>query len=342
MINHDSSQSCRRHSLDNELVNSLGLPVPPPVALARLTDNLTPPGVREYRAEPKFDGYRAVWADGRLYSRRATDLTRLFPDLVPVLRSRLPSSAVFDGELVVWNTRSGRLDFAALQARITAGRRIHTVAAQHPAHYVIFDVLAADGRDVRPLPLTQRRALLEELLRGAASPIVLCDQTDDSDVARRWMDSLTVAGLEGVVIKDGASPYPTRDGVRAWWKVKAKTSLDLVVIGYTGAAAGPTSLVLAFPGVLDEHGQPVTAGATTVLSKSVARSVARLLRPTGASFTRSFVWGGHEPSMVTVVEPLVVEVQADASAQAGVLRHAARLVRARPDLRVEDILDTEN
>jgi hypothetical protein len=122
-------------------------------------------------------------------------------------------------------------------------------------------------------------------------------------------------------------------------KVKAKTSLDLVaVVGYTGPAAAPTSLALAFPGVVDKDAQPVTAGATTVLSKAMARSVAPLLRPTGASFERSFVSGGHESSMVTVIEPLVVEVTADASAQAAALRHAARLLRARPDLDLDDIL----
>jgi len=56
------------------------------------------------------------------------------------------------------------------------------------------------------------------------------------------------------------------------------------------------------------------------------------LRPTGGTFERAFAWGSAAPTVVTVIEPFIVEVEADASAQNGVLRHSARLHRARPDL----------
>ena len=92
----------------------------------------------------------------------------------------------------------------------------------------------------------------------------------------------------------------------------------------------PTTLVLAFPGAVDADGVPVTAGSTTILTKTAARAVAPLLHPTGDTFERTFTWGTR-PATVTVIEPLPVEVQADAAAH-GVLRHTARLLRARPDL----------
>jgi ATP-dependent DNA ligase len=78
--------------------------LPAPVALARSVDTLTPAGVREPVWEPKWDGYRAPYCDGRLYSRNGTNLTRLFPELVPVLTSRLATDVVLDGELVAWDT----------------------------------------------------------------------------------------------------------------------------------------------------------------------------------------------------------------------------------------------
>lgn len=106
--------------------------LPAPVALARLTDTLTPPGVPDPVWEPKWDGYRALSSAGRLYSRRGTDLTPLFPDLAPVLAARLPVDLVLDGELVCWDPKAGRLDFAGLQARMTAGRRIRSVAERRP------------------------------------------------------------------------------------------------------------------------------------------------------------------------------------------------------------------
>jgi len=287
--------------------------------------------------EPKWDGFRATYSDGRLYSRRGTNLGRAFPDLVPTLTARLTPDLLLDGELICWAQEAGRLDFAGLQARMTAGNRIRAVAAQRPAQFVVFDILAARGEDLRGRPLRDRRLILEGVLSGLGSPIVLCQQTSDVVLAREWLLTLTAAGLEGVVVKDAGGVYPTREGQRVWWKYKAKASLDMIAIGFTGTAAAPSSLVLAFPGVVDEDDQPVTAGSTTVLSKTAAKPIIPLLHPTGATFERTFAWGSSAPTTVTVIEPFVVEVEADASAETGVLRYSARLHRARPDLDVGEL-----
>ncbi len=311
--------------------------LPAPVALARLADTLAPPGVKTPVYEPKWDGWRALSSAGRLYSRRGTDLTALFPDLAPVLAARLPAAGLtLDGEIISWDASAGRLDFAGLQARMTAGRRLRAVAERRPAQFVVFDVLAAAGEDLRSRPLWERRTILEQVLSGVASPIVLCQQTDDVMIAREWLRTLTAGGIEGLVIKDAAGTYPTREGQRVWWKVKAKATLDMLAIGYTGTAAAPSSLVLAFPGARDDTGQPITAGATTVLTKAAGRSLIPFLHPTGESFQRTFAWGTAQPTTVTVVESFVVEVEADASAETGVLRHGARLHRVRPDLDPRD------
>ena len=191
-------------------------PATGPLALAALTHTLTPPGINSTVYEPKWDGYRTLYDAGRLWSRRGSVLTRLFPDLAPVLAARLPEDVVLDGELVAWGTDAGRLDFVGLQARLTAGRRVSTVVARPPAQLVAFDVLAADGGDVRPLPLAERRVILEQLLRGPGSPIVLCQQRDELAVATDWLHTLTAAGLEGVLVKDASKPCPTREGQRVW------------------------------------------------------------------------------------------------------------------------------
>ncbi len=281
------------------------------------------------------NGTVTLYSAGRLYSRRGTNLTPLFPDLTPTLTARLSNDLVLDGELICWSQRTGRLDFAGLQTRMTAGRRIRTVAAQHPAQLVVFDILAAGGEDLRRRPLRERRLLLERALSGLGSPIVLCQQTDDILLARQWLQTLTAGGIEGLVIKDPNGPYPTREGQRVWHK--AKLALDMIAIGFTGTASAPSSLGLAFPGAVDEDGRPVTAGSTTVLSKSAAKPIVPLLRPTGATFERTFAWGSASPSVVTMVEPFLVEVEADASVETGVLRHSARLHRARPDLDITEV-----
>ena len=311
--------------------------LPVPVALARQVDELTPVGSHSPRWEPKWDGWRAVTAGGRLFSRNGTDLTRLFPDLVPVITSRMPPELVADGELVVWNPQTGRLDFEALQARMTAGSRIRSVATRRPAQLVVFDALAANGTDLRSRPLQERRTVLEQHMSGLGSPLVLCQQTADATVAREWLETLAAGGIEGVVVKGADDPYPTRPGQRVWWKVKAKATVDMLAVGFTGPPDAPVTLALAFAGSTDREGRPLIAGATTVLSKRSARGVAPLLRPTGGSVSRSFVWGPAEPSTVTLISPLVVEVKADVSVQRGELRHSARLQRVRPDLDPDEL-----
>ena len=113
---------------------------------------------------------------------------------------------------------------------------------------------------------------------------------------------------------------------------KSKATLDMIAIGHTGPAWAPTSLVLAFPDQVDEAGEPVTAGSTTVLTKAAVKALLPLLHPTGSTFERTFAWAAKEAATVTVTEPFVVEVDADASATRGLLRHGARLRRPRPDL----------
>ena len=71
-------------------------------------------------------------------------------------------NSVCDGELVCWDGE--RLSFDLLQQRLAAGpRRAQVLATAHPTSYVVFDVLAAHGVDLRGRPFDERRAALEAL-----------------------------------------------------------------------------------------------------------------------------------------------------------------------------------
>jgi ATP-dependent DNA ligase len=70
---------------------------------------------------------------------------------------------------------------------------------EQPAHYVAFDLLAADGRSLLDAPLTQRRARLVELLAGAPPQLMLCPQTEDRRLVDEWLTTWTAAGVEGVL-----------------------------------------------------------------------------------------------------------------------------------------------
>ncbi|MHA6632094.1 ATP-dependent DNA ligase [Pseudonocardia sichuanensis] len=99
-----------------------------------------------------------------------------------------------------------------MQRRLRPGQsRAQQLAGAVPAAYVVFDILALAGTDVRSKPFAARRALLEDLLgRQLPHGLVLMSMTTDLAVARAWMLDHTSAGVEGIVIKHLAHAYHGR------------------------------------------------------------------------------------------------------------------------------------
>jgi len=161
----------------------MDLPVMPPVApmLAKPVDSI-PTG--DYIFEPKWDGFRSiVFRDGdevEIGSRNERPMTRYFPELVDAFLAQLPPRCVIDGEIVLPDWDSGRLDFEALQLRLhPAESRVRLLAAQTPAHFVAFDLLALGGTSLMEVPFGERRGALEAALaqrtRGLALEINDCE-----------------------------------------------------------------------------------------------------------------------------------------------------------------------
>ena len=169
--------------------------------------------------EPKWDGFRAVLQvtlEGQVtfWSRKGTNLSTAFPDLVEAARDQVPAGVVLDGELVVWVEE--RLSFDHLQHRMASRpSAVARLARQHPASYVAFDILAVDGTDVRGLPWRDRRQLLDVLATGFEPPIQVSPYTDDHDTALEWLTALAPSGIEGLVAKGAATRY--QPGERGSW-----------------------------------------------------------------------------------------------------------------------------
>ncbi|MEA5456797.1 ATP-dependent DNA ligase [Sinomonas sp. JGH33] len=289
--------------------------------------------------EAKVDGFRVSIsvAHGavRIRSRTGTDLTARFPELAEAAAAQIPDSTVVDGEAVIWNR--GRLDFDSLQRRLGVGPALaRQRARQRPASFVAFDVLAILGRDVRPMALKDRRALLEELAEGFAPPLQLSPATTDVDVARAWWAGLAGAKVEGIMAKRLDEPY--YGGERRWMKSKRLEAEDAVVAAVIGSRARPSQLVL---GIFDDAGRLRFAGRTGPLSAAQAARVAPFLRRPA----REHPWPEEVPSTLidrfarertlvhlTLVEPVVVEVSADSARSGIAFRHVVRLIRARPEL----------
>jgi ATP-dependent DNA ligase len=300
---------------------------------AQLVDEL-PEGDWQY--EPKWDGFRGMLEnDGgelALWSRNGRPLLRYFPEL-GALGDLLPPHSALDGEIVI--ERDGRLEFDALQLRLhPAESRIRKLSAEMPASYVVFDILLWKGKPVHELPLKKRRAELERRAHGfQLSPV-----SRDPKQARKWLERLEMAGLDGVVAKSLGLPYlpGSRDGVV---KVKAHKTADCVIVGFRWSekAEGRISTVLL--GLYDEAGKLDFVGHASGFPPGVRRELEqrlpKLVEPGFISDKRipggQSRWSrGKELDWNPVRPELVVEVRYD-KLQGDRFRHGTGFVRFRPD-----------
>ena len=225
-----------------------------------------------------------------------------------------------------------------MQDRLRSGpTRVHGLVAAEPAAYVVFDLLARNGKDLRTRPCWKRRRKLEKLL-GERLPegLVLTPATADPAVARSWMLTHVNTGLEGVVAKRLDQPY--RPGQRGWQKLRTRITAEAVVGGVIGPMAAPQELIL---GRYDQTGRLRIAGRTTGLRPPTATQLGGLLTEQIHDWPEKLPahrWGAPRTAYTRVRPEVVVEVSADLALDGLRWRHPVRLVRLRHDLRATDLV----
>jgi len=199
--------------------------------------------------ELKYDGYRLLAErKGRepyLRSRAGHDLTLTFPEIARAVHGLPLEGLVLDGEVVVHDA-DGLPSFSRLQRRGRILNRMDALRAsvELPAIYYAFDLLALEGRDLRGVPLLERKALLRDLL-PTVGPIRYADHIAEQGEA--MYAQVTTMKLEGIVGKKADSTY---SGGRSphWIKVRTVRVEDFVVVGWTdprGSRSGFGSLHIA-------------------------------------------------------------------------------------------------
>lgn len=189
--------------------------------------------------EPKLDGVRALayLKDGKadLRSRRGIEITRQYPGIVDALRAQ-GHEMVLDGEICALD-ENGAPRFHLLQPRInlTKGADPRRVDAEIPVVFFAFDLLYLDGRDLRPLPLRERRRLLERNLRTTH---VLSVVTQVADHGVVMAENAGLLGFEGVIGKRADSRYEAGTRSPSWVKVKTTQRQEFLVAGYTAGEGG--------------------------------------------------------------------------------------------------------
>jgi ATP-dependent DNA ligase len=265
---------------------AVDLPVMPPVE-PMLAKALTAIPGGDYVFEPKWDGFRSiVFRDGdevEICSRNERPMTRYFPEVVAALLAELPDRCVIDGEIVLPDFAAGRLDFEALQLRLhPAASRVAKLAAETPAHFVAFDLLALGDRDMMGLPFAERRAALEQALASARSPVHLTPATTDHATAARWFTQFEGAGLDGLVAKDPSGAYEPNK--RVMLKVKHERTADCVVAGFRPHKTGDDAIGSLLLGLYKPDGQLASIGVVGAFPMATRRALRAELDPLVTTF----------------------------------------------------------
>src|SRR5437868_3820205 len=169
--------------------------------------------------EVKWDGYRAVaHVNGKtiLASRSGKEFVD-YPHIVAEL-DEMVVPCVLDGEIVVLDEK-GRSDLERLHKGESASAKL-----------VVFDVLEAQGVDIRNQPLRERKRLLSRILDGGTHVIesVVFDEAERDALMQYAVEN----ELEGIVAKRADSVYKEKSR-EAWLKIKLRCQQEFVIVGYT-------------------------------------------------------------------------------------------------------------
>jgi DNA ligase D-like protein (predicted ligase) len=265
--------------------------------------------------ERKLDGIRVLaYKNGAkvdLWSRNRLPLTPNYPGVAEAIAKLRVDTLILDGEAAWAWGRLGKAD------------------------YHVFDVLFLDGRDVRPLPLEERRNLLRGL--KLRMPLTVVAELDgDLDGAAPW-ERACKDGWEGVIAKRRDSPYESRRSPH-WLKMKCEATQELVIGGFTdpqGARVGLGALLVGY----FEQDQFVFAGKVgtgfeTKLLTSLRSQLDALAVPKPL-----FTKGTGLPKLRAhwVKPQIVVQVAFTEWTPYGKLRHP-RLLGLRPDKAARDVI----
>ncbi len=203
-----------------------------PVMLATLVD--APVSGRDWLFEIKYDGVRVLAARHgdrvELRTRSHQNVTARYPEIAVALRALPLDRFLLDGEIVAFDER-GRSSFQRLQARMGLTRPADVERAKSvvPVNAIFFDCLSLDGRDLRRLPLRERKACLARLL-PARGVIQYGDHVTEHGAA--FFEAACEQRLEGVVAKRADSAYVGRR-TPDWVKVKCQHRQEFVIGGWT-------------------------------------------------------------------------------------------------------------
>ncbi len=270
--------------------------------------------------ERKFDGERCLASrhggQVSLLTRNRQRVNGTYPELAAAMAAQDTDDFLVDGEVVAFAGKA--TSFARLQRRLGVRDPGPDLRRAVPVCFYLFDVLRADGTDVRPLPLRERKRLLRRLLSFGGS--LRYTQHRNAEGEAYWAYACRHR-WEGVIAKRADAPYVSGRG-RDWLKFKCENSQEFVIAGFTDPQGTRSGLGALLLGYYDDAGRLTYAGKVgtgfdDATLAGLRRALGRLEREQPA-----FDRGPLPASHVHWAEPeLVAQVAFTEWTGAGQLRH---------------------
>src|SRR5436309_9090157 len=186
----------------------------------------------EWMFETKWDRFRSVCfikkGKARFVSRNQLEMTQQYPELATIAKHVDAKEAILDGEIVALDEH-GIPRFQLLQPRVGRKSGLDALRGKGQIVYFVFDLLYADGYDLRNCAVVERKAKLADILRPS-NFIKLSEHVEGDGQA--FFREIEKFHLEGMIAKRAVSKYVPKRSID-WLKVKTIMRAEVVVGGYT-------------------------------------------------------------------------------------------------------------
>jgi ATP-dependent DNA ligase I len=321
-------------------------------------ESLKTPAAVEY----KYDGFRVQIhvKDGnvQLFTRRLDDITKQFPDVVKAIQQDILASddahpitsCIFDAEIVGIDPETKKsIPFQKISQRIKRVHNIHEMMTQVPVTVHVFDVLLLNDTMYLDTELSERRALIEQVIDNKSETVVCATQlvTDDLDKANAFYQKSLSLGFEGIMVKSLDAPY--KPGARVGYGMKVKPIMETLDLVITRAEWGEgkrsewlSSFILSCQ---DDDGNLYEIGRVGTGIKEIGSENEQELSFENITNMLVPLIKGDKDAKVVEVEPQIVlevayeELQASTTYGSGYALRFPRVVQIRMDKPVSEISD---
>ena len=299
--------------------------------------------------EYKYDGFRVMInkeENGKIkiFTRRLEEVTRQFPEIVEYVKSHINGkSFILDAEAVGFDAKTKKYtDFQAISQRIRRKYDIEAMGKSLPIELEVFDIIYFEGMSLIETPFSERRKLIEKIVKEEAFKIVLAKQiiTEDAAEVKKFYEGALEENQEGLMGKNLSAPY--KPGARVGYAVKLKPEdkdLDLIITGAEWGTGKRAGWLTSFDVACRDDGELLQVGKVSTGLKEKPEEglsfgeVTKILEKSITNVDGRKV--SVKPKIVVAVQ--YQNIQKSPTYSSGYALRFPRIVRLRDDLGVEDI-----